>query len=99
MSGTLALLPPHRTGVEPVRVAPPVPVEFHYTQTDSFVALLQQLGASLLVSNLLGQQTARRPGRRERAVHVDAHVRAAHGPSGGRAAADHWHPQPGLVLS
>ena len=25
-------------------------VEFHYTQTDSFVALLQQLGASLLVS-------------------------------------------------
>jgi uncharacterized protein (TIGR03032 family) len=30
--------------------APPVPVAFHYTQTDSFVALLQQLGASLLVS-------------------------------------------------
>ena len=34
--------------------APPSPaapaVEFHYTQTDSFVALLQQLGASLLVS-------------------------------------------------
>src|SRR5436305_13794610 len=25
-------------------------VEFHYTQTESFVALLQQLGASLLVS-------------------------------------------------
>jgi hypothetical protein len=25
-------------------------VEFHYTQTDSFVALLKQLGASLLVS-------------------------------------------------
>lgn len=31
-------------------VAPPPPVAFHYTQTDSFVALLQQLGASLLVS-------------------------------------------------
>src|SRR5262245_34986040 len=33
-------------------VAAPVPaaVEFHYTQTESFVALLRQLGASLLVS-------------------------------------------------
>src|SRR6266481_8857680 len=30
--------------------APPQPVAFHYTQTESFVALLQQLGASLLVS-------------------------------------------------
>ena len=30
--------------------APLRAVEFHYTQTDSFVALLQQLGASLLVS-------------------------------------------------
>jgi uncharacterized protein (TIGR03032 family) len=30
--------------------APPVAVEFHYTQTDSFVALLQELGASLLVT-------------------------------------------------
>ncbi len=30
--------------------APPAPVAFHYTQTDSFVALLQQLGASLLLS-------------------------------------------------
>src|SRR5262245_6262760 len=29
---------------------PPPPVAFHYTQTDSFVALLEQLGASLLVS-------------------------------------------------
>src|SRR5437016_10579427 len=28
----------------------PTAVPFHYTQTDSFVALLQQLGASLLVS-------------------------------------------------
>lgn len=29
---------------------PPAAVEFHYTQTESFVAVLQQLGASLLVS-------------------------------------------------
>jgi uncharacterized protein (TIGR03032 family) len=29
---------------------PPGPVEFRYTQTESFVTLLQQLGASLLVS-------------------------------------------------
>src|SRR5262245_8704083 len=28
----------------------PPPVEFHYTQSESFVALLHQLGASLLVS-------------------------------------------------
>src|SRR5205814_9567782 len=31
-------------------VAAPVAVPFQYTQTDSFVALLRQLGASLLVS-------------------------------------------------
>lgn len=30
--------------------APPPPVAFHYAQSDSFVALLQQLGATLLVS-------------------------------------------------
>lgn len=30
--------------------AAPAPVELRYTQTDSFVALLQQLGASLVVS-------------------------------------------------
>src|SRR5437899_2475539 len=30
--------------------APPSPVEFHYTQTDSFVALLHQLRASVLVT-------------------------------------------------
>src|SRR6476646_11591980 len=29
---------------------PPPPVAFHYTQTDSFVDLLKQLGGSLLVS-------------------------------------------------
>src|SRR5262245_25480702 len=30
--------------------SPPQPVAFHYTQSESFVALLHQLGASLLVS-------------------------------------------------
>lgn len=30
--------------------APPAPVAFHYTQTESFVALLNELGASLLIS-------------------------------------------------
>src|SRR5260370_8372856 len=42
---------------EPSRGGPPgapeaaaTAVEFHYTQTDSFVALLHQLGAALLVS-------------------------------------------------
>jgi uncharacterized protein (TIGR03032 family) len=32
------------------RPAPPAPVEFRYSQSDSFLALLHQLGASLLVS-------------------------------------------------
>jgi uncharacterized protein (TIGR03032 family) len=32
------------------RPTPPSPVAFHYTQTESFVALLHELGASLLVS-------------------------------------------------
>ena len=34
----------------PTAPAPPAPVAFHYTQSDSFVALLHQLQASLLVS-------------------------------------------------
>src|SRR4249920_2638536 len=34
----------------PASSPPPPPVAFHYTQTDSFVALLQQLGASILIS-------------------------------------------------
>jgi uncharacterized protein (TIGR03032 family) len=34
----------------PTRPAPPAPVEFRYSQSDSFVALLHQLAASLLVS-------------------------------------------------
>src|SRR5215471_14846803 len=37
-------------GGEAASPSPPQPVAFHYTQTDSFVALLHQLGASLLVS-------------------------------------------------
>lgn len=34
----------------PVEAPPPSSVPFHYTQTDSFVAVLNELGASLLVS-------------------------------------------------
>lgn len=43
-----AHLSPSRDG--PSAVAPARAVEFRYTQTDSFVALLNQLGASLLVT-------------------------------------------------
>src|SRR6476659_9245281 len=45
--------PPVKPGVSSTpgtSPAAPAAVEFRYTQTDSFVALLQQLGASLLVS-------------------------------------------------
>jgi uncharacterized protein (TIGR03032 family) len=38
---------PDLPGEPPV---PPAPVAFHYTQTESFPALLQELGASLLIS-------------------------------------------------
>ena len=38
------------SNVIPGEPASPAAVEFHYTQTDSFVALLHQLGASVLVS-------------------------------------------------
>ena len=41
--------PPSPGAIDPPKGAP-TSVAFHYTQTDSFVALLQQLGASLLVS-------------------------------------------------
>src|SRR6266568_1754682 len=34
----------------PATPATPAAVEFHYTQTDSFTPLLQELGASLLVT-------------------------------------------------
>ena len=51
MSVESAVAPPGRTlpATSPGS-APPAPAAFHYTQTDSFAALLQQLGASLLVS-------------------------------------------------
>jgi uncharacterized protein (TIGR03032 family) len=51
MSVESAVAPPGRTlpATSPGSAAP-APVAFHYTQTDSFAALLQQLGASLLVS-------------------------------------------------
>jgi uncharacterized protein (TIGR03032 family) len=43
--------PPQAEETNPaVRPAPPSPIALHYTQTDSFVALLRELGASLLVS-------------------------------------------------
>ena len=52
MSAVVAM-PPVKPGdnkTPSVAPAAAAAVEFHYTQTDSFVALLQQLGASLLVS-------------------------------------------------
>src|SRR5712672_2041570 len=50
MSGISTAPPPSPPAVDTLTRAAPSPVAFHYTQTDSFVALLQQLGASLLVS-------------------------------------------------
>jgi hypothetical protein len=50
---TVCTLPrpePSRDGRPAAPETAPTAVEFHYTQTDSFVALLHQLGASLLVS-------------------------------------------------
>ena len=41
---------PSRDDPPAVVEAAPTAVAFHYTQTDSFVALLHQLGAALLVS-------------------------------------------------
>src|SRR2546422_10430930 len=46
-------MPPVKPGDNNTRSASPAAptaVPFHYTQTESFVALLQQLGASLLIS-------------------------------------------------
>jgi uncharacterized protein (TIGR03032 family) len=51
MSGlTGPLVQPIAESAATARSSPPAPVAFHYTQSDSFVALLHQLGASLLVS-------------------------------------------------
>ena len=48
VTDVLAMPPDEST--PPAGTAQPPPVAFHYTQTDSFVTLLHQLGASLLVS-------------------------------------------------
>jgi hypothetical protein len=50
MSGIPTVPPPSQGGVDTLTAAAPTAVAFHYTQTDSLVALLHQLGASLLVS-------------------------------------------------
>ena len=50
MSGIATVPPPSPGAVDSPKAAAPTSVAFHYTQTDSFVALLQRLGASLLVS-------------------------------------------------
>src|SRR5947208_15925703 len=49
MSGVV-VTPANGPGPASPDAAAPTAVPFHYTQTDSFVALLQQLGAALLVS-------------------------------------------------
>src|SRR5437870_13361006 len=46
----VVVAPANGSGPATPEAAAPTTVEFHYTQTDSFVALLRQLGASLLVS-------------------------------------------------
>jgi uncharacterized protein (TIGR03032 family) len=46
----LATVPPPPEQTAASKPQPPAPVEFRYSQSDSFVALLHQLGASLLVS-------------------------------------------------
>src|SRR5215468_2463675 len=48
--GMSVLCPPSLKDADAAGARPPAAVEFHYTQTESFVALLQELGASLLVS-------------------------------------------------
>ena len=52
MSAVCALAEKESSGVRPPGAPVPAPtaVEFHYTQSDSFVALLKQLTASLLVT-------------------------------------------------
>src|SRR5437763_16436885 len=50
MSAVRPLPPPRPGAVDSLATEVPVAVGFHYIQTESFVALLHQLGASLLVS-------------------------------------------------
>src|SRR5438270_5402502 len=46
----VVVAPGNGPGGAPPEAAPPQAAPFHYTQTDSFVALLAKLGASLLIS-------------------------------------------------
>jgi len=66
--------------------APPQAVEFRYTQTDGFVALLHEPGASLLVSTYQANKLLAVRGRSGRVVDPGPHLRPAHGPGGGRPA-------------
>jgi uncharacterized protein (TIGR03032 family) len=50
MTGIPTVPPASPGGVDTLTATARASVEFHYAQTESFVALLQQLGASLLVS-------------------------------------------------
>ena len=38
------------SNVQPVPAAPPASVEFRYSQTDAFPAVLRELGASLVIT-------------------------------------------------
>lgn len=50
MSGIPAVPPASQGGVDTLTAAAPASVAFHYAQTESFVALLAELGAALVVS-------------------------------------------------
>jgi uncharacterized protein (TIGR03032 family) len=50
MTAEMTNAPDQVDAAAPSRSAPPAPVAFHYTQSDSFVELLTQLRATLLVS-------------------------------------------------
>ncbi len=67
-----------------VPAPPAAAVEFHYTQTESFVELLLQLGGLDPGQHLPGQQAARRPGAARWHLDAGAHLRAADGPGRGR---------------
>jgi uncharacterized protein (TIGR03032 family) len=47
---SIACIDSPKTSAIDISPTPPTPVSFHYVQSESFVALLEQLGASLLVS-------------------------------------------------
>jgi len=64
MSAVVAMPPvkPGEKRIPSVSPAAPTAVAFHYTQTDSFVALLKELGATLLVSTYQANKVARGAG-------------------------------------